>query len=152
MSQEVISLIYAFLNEKDATLGELFKRQFDPDVSLAGNFPSLEQIVQEYIRKTKKVALPKTTNSHVIDLDSSLINIARTKPSDFLERIVNRNDENISEDSTSSSDSDQKSSSSSDSETQVERSAAKRRRTSNGTQKLWDKKKQQNKRQNKRNN
>lgn len=143
MEQQVISLIYLFLSDKDKSLAEIFKRQFNPDRSNMSDLPSLMEIVEDYIKRSKKSTL-KVNSSEPIDLNSSQVNamIQSTKmnPSNFLERIVNTRDaEKISSDDETTEDDDQPSISS-ESSPEITKSAAKRRRTHAGAQKIWEKK------------
>lgn len=147
MEQQVISLIYLFLSDKDQSLAEIFKRQFSPDLSNVSDLPSLIEIVEDYIKKTKKSSSKKDCNEP-IDLNSSqvsaMIQSTKMNPSSFLERIVKMRDgAKISSDEDSSDEStkdEHQLSVSSESSPEVITSAAKRRRTSTGAQKIWQKK------------
>lgn len=91
MEKQVISLIYLFLSEKDQTLAEIFKRQFSPDLSTVDDLPSLIEIVEDYIKKSKKSS-SKSSSSEAVDLNSTqisaMIQSTKMNPSSFLERIV----------------------------------------------------------------
>lgn len=56
MSNEVLAVVYEFLNERDQTCADIFKRGFDPKPNCAKDFPHLEEIVDFYIKTKMKEA------------------------------------------------------------------------------------------------
>lgn len=139
MEKEVIALIYNFLTEKDRSLAEIFKRQFNPDLNIVADLPSLVEIVNEYIKKTKKDSaknkLEDVMNTSQI---SSMIQNTKRNASEFLERIVAKQE--VSEHTSDTETEDELQLVSTDSSPEMITSAAKRRRSNVGVQKIWEKK------------
>lgn len=139
MTEEVLALVYKFLQNKDQTCAEIFKRGFNPNENCASNLPSLEEIVQFYIAsKKKETSRSLRTNDTTMSSSElqSMIEIGKTKSSDFLTRIVNKRKDCVSESEEESDQvSDPESDSDDDSE-EIRHSEPKRRRTSAGMQKI----------------
>lgn len=137
MSDEVIALVYNFLAQKDASLAEIFKRGFSPNLECVSSLPPLEELVRLFIKSKKKNASPTTSASN-----EKIQSMMKTKIdlSDFLEKIVLRRAKENSE-TTSESESEKEleiSESSSDSDIVV--SAPKRKCLEGGHKKVFQQK------------
>lgn len=100
MSDEVIALIYNFLSDKDQTCAEIFKRGFELNLACVEDLPPLEEIVKFFIKSKKKKSEPSTLPNN--DEVENIVAMAKSNPSDFLERIVKkRQTKSMIEDDTS---------------------------------------------------
>lgn len=139
MTDKVFTLVHSFLERKDKTCAEIFKRSFEEKIG-ASDLPPLEDIVDLFLKSQRKAE--KTVLEPIKDVDiKSLIQNYQAKSSDLLTRIVRKDkNENDSHDGSDSSSSDDiLTDSSSDSDDIVQKSAPKRRKIAAGIQKVYEK-------------
>lgn len=138
MTDKVFTLVYSFLERKDKTCAEIFKRSFEEKIG-ASDLPPLEDIVELFLKSQKKAE--KTVVEPINEVDiQSLVQNYQAKSGDLLTRIVRKNkNENDSFDESDSSSSDFSTDSSSDDI--VQKSAPKRRKIAVGIQKVYNDKK-----------
>lgn len=156
MSGEVLALVYEFLKKKDQTCAEIFKRGSNLNVICAKDLPCLEEIVDFYIKSKKKEASKssdvKISNMNATKLES-MMQMGKTKSCDLLTQIVHKRNSDsiiIDTDTDSNTETDGEiTQNSSDSEQEVMKKETKRRRVSDGVQKVWPAEKDVNKKKKK---
>lgn len=142
MSKELIALVHNFLVKNDGACAEIFKRGFNPDPSLVGNLPPLEEIVEQFINSTKK-NLKRSMKSSSEDGPGhhdakKIMAIAQKDPSNFLEHIVKKRIEKQEKSLSTDTDSSEEMPTSSSSSEEIVVSARKRRKLNSGCKKkVW---------------
>lgn len=139
MSKQTIALIYNFLEEKDSVCAEIFKRGFQPDSSSIVNFPPLDNIIQQFIKSTKKNE--KKVDSSVegeAESEKKIMEIAQQNPSKFLEQIVQKRKEAVT---SSESECDQSKTESESESDEKHFSAQKRQKIDSGAVRKFFKRK-----------
>lgn len=144
MSKEVLALVYEFLKEKDQTCAEIFKRGLNLNLTCAKDLPCLEEIVDFYIKSKKKEA-SKSSDVKISNINTkkleSMKQMGKTKSCDLLTQIVHkRNNDSIiiGTDTDSNTETEEENTqNSSDSDQEVVKKETKRRRVSDGVQKVW---------------